>query len=470
MGFDLSDPAQRLRTNWEAHVIPAADGTATLHPSFVAETGPRVWIVDVREGHELNGPAGHIPGTYRMPMARVAEVAAKLPPDAPVILVCDDGTRSTVAARFLRVMGMKMVASMNGGMIRWRAKGYRVSRGQAALTRFLEAPAPGTGSDGLPLVVPKGGERRLTREQIEAHLGDISKTRRVKLAALQLASRISCVDGREDRAIIGTPGGDAGELVLGLAAVERVSGTKIHLDRIPELTQVFADVFGSIYLHTDDHALDALAKSLRADPRTSSRTDDLQTVEDWDRFLRSPPSEIREALLEHLIQVDHVGCGHLKLALKNPEQYAVRPEIIHHLFRAIYASLWEGGSDVDWVILGGHHHEGAVVNVTVHGEMWPFSKVPLIHPSVGGVQMFVNHPEVLGYMRRQTSHFLSARVDNLLPLGKNDAPRLEVTIPELGGEQATATLLALANGLPTFGAHFERDGFVTVTEGDPIGA
>jgi hypothetical protein len=196
----------------------------------------------------------------------------------------------------------------------------------------------------------------------------------------------------------------------------------------------------------------------------------LRTIDDWENFLKRPPLDLRDALLEHLIQPIHIGCGHLRLALTNPHSYKLRPELLTAFFRAFYDELWAGARDLEWVILGGDHNEGAVVNVTVEGELHPFSEVPMIAPSIGGTQMFVNHPQVVTYLREQTAHFLTTKVNHLLPLGKGVDASLTEAIPLLGVEQAQATLTALAPGLPTFNVHFSHDGSIDVVEGDAIPA
>lgn len=464
---DLSNPDVLLRENWDSHLAHGADGTPTLPPSFVAESGPRVWLVDVRADEELTGPQGHIPGVWRLPFSEVGDVARRLPAYTPVIVICDDGEQSTVAARFLHAMGMTTVAAMAGGMRAWRAEGYGVSRDSEIIEHVLQSPAPGHGSDGRLLDAGGSKQKHLSKAAIVEHLGDPAKVRKVKLAAVLLANQTSCVDGREDRAIIGTPGGDAGELILGLSAVEECTKEHVNLEAVRPLTRAFADTFGGIYLHTDNHALNRLTRALRGDKRLEATVSGLHTIEEWERFLKHPPRELREALLEHLVQPGHVGCGHLKLALTNPSTYRVRPELLSAFFRAFYTELWNGAADLEWVVLGGDHNEGAVVNVTLEGELHPFSEIPMIAPSIAGTQMFVNHPQVVAYLRRQTAHFLNTQVRSLLPLAEANAD-LETTIPKLGAEQAGATLAALAPGLPTFSVHFSHTGTVEVVEGDPI--
>lgn len=464
---DLSNPDVLLRERWAAQRRSGTDGTPLLPSSFVAEAGPRVWIVDVRDPQELLGPLGHIPGVWRMPMDRIADVASVLTAYTPIVLVCSDGVRSSTGARYLSSLGMTTVAALDGGMIGWKANGYGVSRDETIAERVLSHPAPGHGSDGR-LLGGMSQKKHLSKAAIEAHLGDPAKVRRVKLAAFLLATKTSCVDGREDRAIIGTPGGDAGELILGLAAVESVISQEVPPEHISGLAQAFADTFGGIYLHTDNHALNRLTRSLRSDERLADSVAGLKTIEHWERFLRRPPEPLRSALLEHLVQPDHVGCGHLKLALTNPEAYRVRPALVRNFFEAFYRGLWNGSPDLHWVVLGGEHAEGAVVQVTLEEELQPFSAIPMIAPSIGGVQMFVNHPQVVGYLRQQTAHFLANRVGRLLNLPADAEEQLLTRIPEIGDVQAGATLAALAGGLPIFEAHFDLAGRVMVREAGQI--
>jgi rhodanese-related sulfurtransferase len=468
---DLSNPDVLLRENWQARKRIGSTGTPYLPASFVAGVGARVWIIDVRDDAGLTGPQGHIPGVWRVPLARIGRIVECLPGHTPVILVCEDGARSRTAAEYLLALGMTTVATLEGGMVQWRNEGYSVSRDASVLSHELEPPAPGHGSDGRLLRFDRSpGKRHLTREMITEHVGDVAKVRRVKLAAFLLANQTSCVDGREDRAIIGTPGGDAGEFLLGLSAAEDVANDSLDLDHVPALTRAFSDTFGGIYLHTDNHALNRLARSLRSDPRIEPAIASLNTIDQWERFLRRPPPALQKALLEHLVQPDHVGCGHLKLALTHPDVHRIRPSLITRFFETFYQGLWNGARDLHWVVLGGDHAEGAVVNVTLEDELWPFSVVPLIAPSIGGVQMFVNHPQVVAYLRDQTARFLTGTVGHLLPVSARNADRLAEAIPRLGAQQAGATLRALAAGLPVFGVHFDSSGRFEVTSHDAIAA
>ncbi|GCE77605.1 adenylyltransferase/sulfurtransferase MoeZ [Cellulomonas biazotea] len=81
---------------------------------------PATLVVDVRDAAELAAVA--IPGATHVPLARVLDGSAlpDLPRDRPVLVVCQVGARSLVAARFLRAEGVDAV-NVDGGVLAWLA-------------------------------------------------------------------------------------------------------------------------------------------------------------------------------------------------------------------------------------------------------------------------------------------------------------------------------------------------------------
>lgn len=159
--------------------------------------------------------------------------------------------------------------------------------------------------------------------QAVAHAGDPEALRWVEPGA---GVGLSCVDGRSDDDVLGSPGGDAGELLLLLAAAEQ-EGEPIDLGEVPALIDAWVETFGGFYMHTDSHALARLGQSLAADPRLATALPqplDPAALEAW---LRDPPLELREALLAHIVDPNAVGCGHLASVLRAPEDYELRPEL-----------------------------------------------------------------------------------------------------------------------------------------------
>ena len=92
-----------------------------IDPHWVEEHLRELQIVDVREPDEYTGPLGHIPGAKLLPLANLAEAAAGLAKDKPVVTVCRAGGRSAQATLILKRLGFAHVGNLGGGMLRWRA-------------------------------------------------------------------------------------------------------------------------------------------------------------------------------------------------------------------------------------------------------------------------------------------------------------------------------------------------------------
>lgn len=86
-------------------------------------------IVDVREPDEY--VAGHLPESRNIPAAQLDERAGELGKlkDAPLILVCQTGARSTSACARLAKLGFTRVHELDGGINAWRAAGLPLKKG-----------------------------------------------------------------------------------------------------------------------------------------------------------------------------------------------------------------------------------------------------------------------------------------------------------------------------------------------------
>lgn len=435
-----------LRVNWAEQVASGPYGAPVLTPEWVADQGRGVCLVDVRRPDSFTGPLGHIPGSVRIDMAKASSIL-ELGEDMPVVLVCNEGPGAATVAVYLRAMGMNYVAALDGGMRAWRSRGFTTSRSATGLSRTLAdllKPAP----------VPSGA---ITAEHVLEHLGDPGAVRWVKLASLMLHGKRSCVDGRDDHGVLGTPGGDAGEFMLALAALEAHTGQ--HVDEaLPELLELYTETFGRFSMHSDINTWNTMILAMRADRRLDGMLPVEGTAEQWRAFMRNPPMESRTVLLEHFAVADHVGCGHLKLSYKNSDTYGVRPELMKAFIRAFWEASWAGMSELEHVTLGGSHGEEAVLSVVLDQSVWPFTQVPLISPMVGTRQVFVNHPQVAAYFRKQAARFFARHGY----IAADDVEAFGAAMCELGDRQLTATLAALADGLPLFELRFSEDGSVRV--------
>jgi rhodanese-related sulfurtransferase len=431
-------------------------GVLRVPPEFVAEQGQHVRIIDVRAADELGGLLGHIPAVTHVPLEQLGRVSGALSPATLLVVVSNTGDRAGVAARYLESLGMKHVAAMDGGMAAWKKLGFSTPRDPTTVRWEVVVLPPGVGRNGKPLqAVTKG--TKLTEAQILEHVGDPGSVRWVKLAAFLLHGKRSCVDGRDDHGVIGTPGGDAGEFLLALSAAEEVRGAPFTDAEVARALMAHIDTFGRFYMHSDIHAMNHLiVEGFRKDERITPHLGRVFEALEWRKFLESPPEHLRPALLEHLVKPTNLGCGHLKFALTK-DGYDVRPGLGAAFLRAFHELRWGGAPELEYVILGGDHVEGAVVEVVLEGDLHSYTRIPLVSPQVDGLQMFVAHPQVTAHLRRETASFLVEL--GVVPTDRREA--LESLLVGRGQRQLEATLSQLAKGLPVFRVTF-RDGVPAV--------
>jgi len=138
--IDVAVPANLRCGQPEGREEPAAQtwapltltfaGIHELHPVFLEERLDDVQVVDVREAAEWSGPLGHIRSAKFIPLADLAQRAAELDRNRPVVTVCRSGARSAQAVVILQRGGFERVANLAGGMILWRALGLAATGAQ----------------------------------------------------------------------------------------------------------------------------------------------------------------------------------------------------------------------------------------------------------------------------------------------------------------------------------------------------
>jgi hydroxyacylglutathione hydrolase len=85
-----------------------------------------VQVIDVRGASEWD--AGHLPGVPNIPLAMLRARLREIPSDRPLVVHCQSGTRSAIAASVLRAAGMERVMNLTGGFAAWRDAGLPVER------------------------------------------------------------------------------------------------------------------------------------------------------------------------------------------------------------------------------------------------------------------------------------------------------------------------------------------------------
>lgn len=102
--------------------------TATMTPEELLsrqKTG-EVAVVDVRGLAEWN--AGHLTGVEHVPLGYLLDQIESIPTDRPVVLHCQGGGRSLIAASLLESRGVTDVINLTGGFGAWQKAGLPVER------------------------------------------------------------------------------------------------------------------------------------------------------------------------------------------------------------------------------------------------------------------------------------------------------------------------------------------------------
>lgn len=82
-----------------------------------------VTLVDVRGRTEWE--SGHIPGAVHVPLGELRRRVSELPAGRPVVVQCQGGARSAIAASVLQAAGIPEVTNLSGGYAAWVQGGAR---------------------------------------------------------------------------------------------------------------------------------------------------------------------------------------------------------------------------------------------------------------------------------------------------------------------------------------------------------
>src|SRR5262249_20605996 len=82
-----------------------------------ANSQPSALLIDVREAWEYTGE--HAAGAVNLPLSALRAREGEVPRDRDILLICQVGQRSMMAARFLRQQGGERVFKVEGGTDAW---------------------------------------------------------------------------------------------------------------------------------------------------------------------------------------------------------------------------------------------------------------------------------------------------------------------------------------------------------------
>lgn len=123
----------RALEGWKNQGRPLGSVKQISSPQLAAELQKEgVTVLDVRGLAEWE--AGHIPGVANIPVGYLTDRLGEIPRDRPVVVHCQGGGRSAIAASVLQAAGIGDVLNLTGGYQEWQAAGKPVEQGNEVLT------------------------------------------------------------------------------------------------------------------------------------------------------------------------------------------------------------------------------------------------------------------------------------------------------------------------------------------------
>jgi hydroxyacylglutathione hydrolase len=113
---------------WSARAGRALETIPQITSGELAERlrAGEVAVLDVRGRAEWE--AGHLPGVENVPVGHLEDRLEEIPRDRPLVVHCQGGARSAIAASLLRSRGFENVVNLAGGYADWQAAGNPTHR------------------------------------------------------------------------------------------------------------------------------------------------------------------------------------------------------------------------------------------------------------------------------------------------------------------------------------------------------
>ena len=96
------------------------------------DSGREFTLLDVREPEQFR--EGHLEGAVNIPLEELEQRAHELSARAPVVIYCEHGSRSLLAAQILDSLGIAAVSAV-GGLVYYRGRHFVVGDGRRSSDR-----------------------------------------------------------------------------------------------------------------------------------------------------------------------------------------------------------------------------------------------------------------------------------------------------------------------------------------------
>lgn len=113
---------------WSQETNQELESLQQVSPQQIKDAvlGGQVQVLDVRGAAEY--AEGHLPGAFNIPLGFVSNRIAEFNTSHPLLINCESGTRSVIAASVLESKGYIQVLNLRGGYVDWANEGLQIER------------------------------------------------------------------------------------------------------------------------------------------------------------------------------------------------------------------------------------------------------------------------------------------------------------------------------------------------------
>lgn len=214
-------------------------------------------------------------------------------------------------------------------------------------------------------------------------------------------SSFKCLDGRYNKPVLSTTGGDAGEFILALNIFEDLLNENnnnntilLNQEDVDFILYKFINQSNSqpFYMCTDDNAINHIEKELQIEGLN----------------IINPRENIKNDLFNLITESENIGDLHIRLMLKYPEKYGIRKDLIIMFLNGFCELYWNNKNIKDKMeldILTGDHNENAFIEVRSENECQKEKIAPLIPTQDKFISVFVHHLDAVSIKRKVIAEF-----------------------------------------------------------------
>jgi hypothetical protein len=264
-----------------------------------------------------------------------------------------------------------------------------------------------------------GFEDPLTQVELEDHLGEPENIQWAHVPQMHFEG----IDSRGQERELGTLGGDLGEFLVVLAAVEAQTGKTFTKGEVHHQFKIYLTVMSrdKFYFSIDGEGIENLKKACGC-PQLN---------------IADPPESKKGLLLNATHAAASHGDEFFKKALSNPELFNIRGDLINHVIDAFFNVMWLKSDPlhrrIKFVLMKGPLATKGFIMVKTPGYCNAQLLAPMLSPELCGKQMGIYHGEAAVLLRTEIASIVMIKT----PEDKN---AVVVKANEIAASALTAVL------------------------------